>query len=680
MRKLSLIITLVLLATTVAFGQSNMGGGGSGGGVTLVTTNPTTFSSGQTFYNTVTNQFSCATSSTTLITPCGVSGPGNHFYISANCGSLAGAAQCFQVHADGRLAGDASVTNTQPQITSATMNFQCPASVYPCSTAGVAGTDVGKHLWVVGGTASSNNGARRMTGTIISIQSSTQATLNANANITEANDFVAACTDDTTTLQAAWAAMLTAGAVLYIDSGNATQFQSLGGGLFNGSGYICFSALPFGVTNANNFPFTQDYVIHGQSGTSASFLMMDTYTFAANALFYAVNGLGGFGGTANMPKGGLRDIQIEGLEYGFAGQGAGQFLIANPQYIDNVNIRGFGGVNTNVAFGMISSGQEVSYLRTNLQPMSTSVDALGVGSGSNKMFTDYGNIYGNNGAGSTLHINNGVDDKFFGDLIFGAQNSNANPVINITASVANFYGMDIFALGLNPSIGIQVDGTSTASFHGSHISAQANGTTALKVLAGGVVYLDSVDFSKSTTGSNIAFNNAGTLYMKNAVCNNLAPSINSGIIVDQGGNGTCLTPAQLTTNTGSIIADGHSVTGVCTGAATASTTLGLYGTGPNATTTTCTSATIGTGIVAHGSRTAANLVCTATSSGTTTGACTVVINGGASIITCNLTTGLTYCSDATHTVALNDGDRVSIEFIAGAATTQTGIQATVEWF
>lgn len=607
----------------------------------------------------------------------GVSGPGNHFYVSANC-TLVNTINCFQVHADGRMVADASVTSGQPTLTSATMNFQCPGAIYPCS----AGGDVGKHAWAINETTSA--GARMMTGTIISIQSATQATLNANANNTQGSANAVVCTDDTAQLQAAWAAMLANNAVLYFDSGNSTQFQALGGGLSNGIGYMCFSSLPFGVTNAQNFSFNQDYVLHGQAGSATAFMMMDTYSFAANALFYAVNNLAGFGGTANMPKGGLRDIYIEGAGYNFGGSGGGQYLVAFPQYIDNVNIRGFGGVNNQVAFGMINNGVEVSTFRLNLQPLNTSVAVFRTSSGSNKQFNDYASVTGNQGTGTVVDATGCLNCNFYGDLIYSAGNSNANPMVLVASTAtAHFSGGDYFAQGGNPSIGFQVDGTSTLSIKDAAVSAQANGTTAVKVLAGGIATLDTIDFTQSTAGggANVNFNNAGTLYMKNVKCGAVPVSTNSGVIVDLGGNSTCLTPASLTTNTGSIIADGHQLVGSCTGVGTAASTLGLYGTGANVVATTCTSLLIGTGIVANGARTIANLSVTATAAGTnaSSGVVTVLKNGAGTAVTCTIGVA-TSCQDSLHTATLANGDRISIQFTTQAADTLAGVVASVEWF
>jgi len=131
---------------------------------------------------------------------------------------------------------------------------------------------------------------------------------------------------------------------------------------------------------------------------------------------------------------------------------------------------------------------------------------------------------------------------------------------------------------------------------------------------------------------------------------------------------------------GTVIADAHSLKGTCTGVGTAASTLGLYGTGPNVTLTTCTSTTIGSGVPIAGAATALSLRVTATAAGTnaSSGVVTVLKNGGATTITCTIGTG-TSCLDSTHSVAFADGDLISIQFTTQAADTLAGVKAAVIW-
>lgn len=120
------------------------------------------------------------------------------------------------------------------------------------------------------------------------------------------------------------------------------------------------------------------------------------------------------------------------------------------------------------------------------------------------------------------------------------------------------------------------------------------------------------------------------------------------------------------------------VQGKCTGVGTAASTLGLYGTGPNVTATTCTSATIGTGQVMQKAGTLYGLIATATAAGTnaSSGVVTVLKNGAAQTITCTIGTG-TNCSDLTHSVTYVRNDLISIQFTTQAADTLAGVSVMV---
>lgn len=153
---------------------------------------------------------------------------------------------------------------------------------------------------------------------------------------------------------------------------------------------------------------------------------------------------------------------------------------------------------------------------------------------------------------------------------------------------------------------------------------------------------------------------------------------NAGTIYDFGG--VTIVATTPYTGTGTVIADGHQLTGACTGVATASSTLGLYGTGPNETATTCTSATIGSGVPVNSARTLSTLIVTSSAVGVSaaSGVVTVLKNGSATTITCTIGT-TTSCIDGTHTVALVAGDLISIQFTSQAADTLAGVKASVLW-
>lgn len=150
---------------------------------------------------------------------------------------------------------------------------------------------------------------------------------------------------------------------------------------------------------------------------------------------------------------------------------------------------------------------------------------------------------------------------------------------------------------------------------------------------------------------------------------------------DLGGNTFPSTGAAGIWNLGgSWLAEGHSVKGTCTGVATASSTLGLYGTGPNETLTTCTSTTIGSGVQVQGARSIKYLYVTAGTGGTnaSSGVVTVTKNGSGTTFTCTLGTGTT-CQFSGTPVAVVDGDLISITFTTQAADTLANVKALVGW-
>jgi hypothetical protein len=156
----------------------------------------------------------------------------------------------------------------------------------------------------------------------------------------------------------------------------------------------------------------------------------------------------------------------------------------------------------------------------------------------------------------------------------------------------------------------------------------------------------------------------------------------AGTFYDLGGN--IIQTAAANTITGSYIADGHSVKGICTGVGTAASTLALRISGTSVTgsgiPTTCTSTTLDAGYPIQGSRTLANLVVTATAAGAnaSSGVVTVLKNGAGTSLTCTIGTG-TSCVDGLHTVSAVDGDLISIQFTTQGGDTLAGVKALVAW-
>lgn len=267
---------------------------------------------------------------------------------------------------------------------------------------------------------------------------------------------------------------------------------------------------------------------------------------------------------------------------------------------------------------------------------------------------------------------------------------NFNGTINSNGS--QYYGP------LSTNIGIiQCQGTNPTGHFVSKGDAfrYANGTRTIESIAVcnvGSQFFDfesdffQMDSGTSSTGNVFLITGGNTVHLKNSnftvagTNNRLIFSGSTDQYFDDGGNTYGTLPSVNSVIAGDFIADGHSVKAKCTGTATASQTLGLYGTGPNETLTTCTSTTIGSGIPIPGARTLEILRVVAATGGVnaSSGVVTVLRNGVATAITCTLGTG-TACVDATHSVVLSDGDLISIQFTTQAGETLAGVNAIVEW-
>lgn len=126
------------------------------------------------------------------------------------------------------------------------------------------------------------------------------------------------------------------------------------------------------------------------------------------------------------------------------------------------------------------------------------------------------------------------------------------------------------------------------------------------------------------------------------------------------------------------------VAGSCTGTATASATLGLYGAGGGLT-TTCTSTTILDGAQQNRAFTAKNLSCTAGTGGVGSGSGVVTAlknhqgTNSTQTVTCTFGTGTT-CSDTTHTFNGVAGDIVGIQFTSAGSETLANVACTLQLF
>lgn len=184
----------------------------------------------------------------------------------------------------------------------------------------------------------------------------------------------------------------------------------------------------------------------------------------------------------------------------------------------------------------------------------------------------------------------------------------------------------------------------------------------------------------SIGGTNIGLDITGTgiIYLKNSLIagGSGGAVAGTGTLVNLGGNNSTAGPWTFT---GTYTDQTGTFSGAkCTGVATAASTLGLYGTGPNETATTCTSTTIGSGIIMSKAGKIFELLAKATAGGVnaSSGAVTVLKNGVAQSMTCTIGTGTSCIDGATaHVVTVAKGDLISIQFTTQTAETLAGVSA-----
>ena len=566
-------------------------------------------------------------------TPASTNGlaPNNAFSLSPNCSSTS-ISPCQFVYADARITADCGTTNTQPTITSATAAF--------------TSADIGKFAWCV----NNSTGALAIKGTVLSVQSATQITVSNNATQTTTGLNFAIGHDDGTAINAASAAAVlpTSGitglnlpcAMMVIDSGQPLFSKStaiLQNGSVSGCGGAAGELTTALIMGPDFFPTT------GCTGSG-------TYCIWA---IQESGALPGFDvGTSEMPS----NLKVTGLGY-HNPMSSGNAILFIANQADNIEVENID--FPSVTCQIIEGGLEAHLNRMNIQHTDcSSVNMLG-GQGDNVLSnsvialnggaqnTSYAGQCGSNGAGLCTF----VDDYFI-----------SNTMPNNHAVIANLNGSTLNVI----SGYYQITGSASNFDAGTGIlnlaeaTILANSASVANIISEGATIGVHQSVIKNTASGGRLLNVTGT-----------------GLMDDVDGN--TILGIGTTATAFPIEADGHLLNGTCTGSASASSTLGLYGTGPNETVTTCTSTTIGSGTVIQSSRTLQNFTCNAGVAGTTTTTCTVLVNGSASALTCNLVAASTQCNDITDTVAVTQGALVSIEIITGAATTPSGINAYVHW-
>jgi hypothetical protein len=261
----------------------------------------------------------------------------------------------------------------------------------------------------------------------------------------------------------------------------------------------------------------------------------------------------------------------------------------------------------------------------------------------------------------------GTFDSYSGS--YGSQQGNFAPVLRTTGGTFHSIG-DSFVTGTvsNTAYGLNNSGASgTIFFFKSQIvvTAQGAGSRCIQLNGSSIVHFR--DTTVTCTGASFQTFNVFTS-TTDKIYND------GGNTFNQGGTASAMSGSYISSS---------GVKGACTGVMTASSTIGLRITGSSLTGTAvvaaCTNtAVLDSGVPTSGPRTLQNLWCSVGSAGTTATTCTALVNGSASAVTCSIAGAATTCFDGVHSVALNDGDMVSLEALTGAATTPTGFKAQVD--
>ena len=280
----------------------------------------------------------------------------------------------------------------------------------------------------------------------------------------------------------------------------------------------------------------------------------------------------------------------------------------------------------------------------------------------------------------------------------------------VRTKAANTQSLSLSELGTpdQNAVGLQVGGGDQLNDYGSYPIACANitgtftsrntyfvngGSTvafpcraAVTIQSGGLWYSDGdfvnqVALSGSTSDVGISTQAGGKATLRNTTIGATSGAqvaiSNGGVIVDGGGNSITSGVAQMT-SFGSIYGI-QIIEGVCTGTATSSASLALYGALGQRAIATCTVAlSANQGTVYQRPGTLVNMAVSAATGGVnaSSGLVTVYKNGVATTSTCTLGTG-TSCQDFTHTVTISPGDIIAADFTTQAAETLAGVKVAV---
>ncbi len=548
-------------------------------------------------------------------------------------GQIIVTASAYGVKANAHWVQDASVTNASGVVTcpSGECNFLTTASV-------------GQVAW--------SNASCLLTGTariarttVRSVDSDTQITLNANSNATGTACLFWGDVDDAG-WQAAWTAFIAqlknAPAVLQLPCGASIvehgissnpnvniNFMPTIAGCGAGTSTTILPSPSFAWSTSpgtGNTCSTSGFCFFGGlalSGISQlyehDFVIFGGGNSGANGCSSAIAGLKGIGADANFM--GL-NLYVWALCPVFSGGGSFTGIkIGAPATCINCQSDAAGVPGWSIVLG----GQPVNVYWPFVGDTGQGASVTGTGT-----LNSTGGTWSSSSAGQSFVVGSGAKVNFFGDRIDG----------------------------LNPS-----GGNATINIHGGTILCTNGAAVGCIHFGSGGATVNLFENSTVTPSGTTQFAAEGT----------------SGIVNDDGTTAwTAGTTGLIQNGVTYSVQAGNGVQGACTGVASAASTLGLYGTGPNVTLTTCTSTTIGAGKLMTRAGTLKALIVSAGTGGVnaSSGVVTVLKNGSTTTMTCTLGTG-TSCTDITHTQTYATGDLISIQFTTQAAETLANVKAVV---
>lgn len=435
-------------------------------------------------------------------------------------------AQTFGVQANTRWVTDGVIVSNSETVTSNTINF--------------TQADIGRTIYTV----FPSTGQTKLIGTIISVQSTSQATVSALANATQSNCTLCVGTDDTAALQAAWTAALAIGGSVILPAGNMLVSEQL----------FYFQSNAAASQGAANGVIGQ-----GSQTGGSTFVVSPGFNFSSvqsSGIIFNYDGNNGLGFTP-FQGGFAKQFSVTGLGSIFSGgtTGLSLFFGSGGVVFSDIFIYAFSGPGPLTG---VTLGTECRAYNLNIQPQygvngpAGKVHGVGLVNGATSVDI-YSPIVAYS-AGWGIEFDNNAGVNIFGGLftsLGSSPGSDPHTAINVISSTdINFFGtyFNVNATGGSTPGGIYVDGSSSVSLDGVKFNNPVNSTACIWVASGGTLYAKGVicNASNSAAGINIA----GTLYDLGGNSFGQSPTITGSVFGTNSITGLKAAASNITPGTG----------------------------------------------------------------------------------------------------------------------------------